>query len=109
MGDRSPERRLDRLPISNRKRNGTLIDVYDTLGIEQQTPGDPSLIFEAAWTTTGAACVNRTRYDASTPSGAPFLPSCWSSLPRCTSWSEAQADGARLANSSRVQEVTVCE
>jgi uncharacterized protein YjbI with pentapeptide repeats len=90
-------------------KNGTLIDVYDTQGIEQPTAGDSSFVFEAAWTTSGAACVNRTRYEAVSPSGSVVMPSCWSSLPTCTSWSEAQTRGATLGDSSRFQTATLCE
>jgi hypothetical protein len=90
-------------------KDGTLIDVFDTHGVEKPTAGDASLVFEAAWTTSGAACVNRTRYEAFAPSGAVELPSCWSGLPRCSSWSDAQAQGAVLGNASRIQSVSLCE
>jgi hypothetical protein len=90
-------------------KNGTLIDVFDTHGIQQPTRGDASLVFEAAWTTSGAACVNRTRYEAFSTSGAPVLPSCWDKLPKCTSWGEAEQHGAVLGDASRIQSVTFCE
>jgi hypothetical protein len=90
-------------------KNGTLIDVFDTRGVEQPTAGDPSLLFEAAWTTTGAACVARTRYDARLPSGAAVLPSCWSALPKCTSWTDAQTHGAVLGNASRLASRSICQ
>jgi uncharacterized protein YjbI with pentapeptide repeats len=89
-------------------KEGTLIDVFDTRGVQQPTAGDPSLVFEAAWTTTGAACVNRTRYDATTPSGEAVLPSCWGGLPRCASWTDATAQGALLGNASRVAPPPIC-
>jgi hypothetical protein len=44
-------------------RNGTLIDLFDRLGIQQ--PGDSppgrTLAFEAAWGPEGAVCVRRMR------------------------------------------------
>jgi hypothetical protein len=90
-------------------KNGTVIDVFDTRAIQQPTTGDASLVFEAAWTTSGAACVNRTRYEAFGPSGQLVLPSCWDRLPKCASWSEAEGRGAVLGNASRIQSVTFCE
>jgi hypothetical protein len=90
-------------------KDGTLIDVFDTRGVQQPTTGDASLAFEAAWTTSGAACVNRPRYDTFAPSGAPVLPSCWARLPKCGSWSEAESKSAILGNSSRVQSLRLCE
>lgn len=41
-------------------RTGTWIDLYDRIGV-QQSDGDPSLSFEAAWGPEGAICVARTR------------------------------------------------
>jgi hypothetical protein len=89
-------------------KDGTLIDVFDTRGVQQPTAGDASLAFEAAWITSGAACVNRPRYDVSAPSGAPVLPPCWARLPSCGSWSEAESKGATLGNASRVQSLRLC-
>jgi hypothetical protein len=40
-------------------RNGTLIDLYDDVGV--QSPDAPSLVFEAGWTPHGAVCVNHAR------------------------------------------------
>jgi hypothetical protein len=44
-------------------RNGTLVDVFDRLGIQspEPDPHDPTLQFEAAWGPNGAVCVRRTR------------------------------------------------
>jgi hypothetical protein len=44
-------------------RNGMLIDLYDTLGIQRpaQTKGRDGLRFEAAWNTQGAVCVAHAR------------------------------------------------
>jgi hypothetical protein len=44
-------------------RDGTLVDVYDRIGI-QQPSDDASLHFEAGWGTAGAVCVARTRVPA---------------------------------------------
>ena len=41
-------------------RDGTLIDIFDRLGI-QRSDRDPDLTFEAAWGPDGAICVRRTR------------------------------------------------
>jgi hypothetical protein len=41
-------------------RNGTLIDLYDRLGIQEDEPA-PGMRFEAAWSADGAACVARPR------------------------------------------------
>jgi len=89
-------------------KDGTTIDIFDARGIEQPTAGDASLVFEAAWTTAGAACVNRTRYDRVTSSGAAVLPSCWDTLPKCGTWEEAQQKGAVLGNASRIQSIATC-
>ncbi len=41
-------------------REGTPIDVYDVLGIEEKTPNS-GMVFEAAWGPEGATCINRPR------------------------------------------------
>src|SRR5262245_11189473 len=41
-------------------RDGTLVDIYDRLGIHS-SDDDPSLTFEAAWDPKGAVCVAHTR------------------------------------------------
>jgi hypothetical protein len=45
-------------------QEGTLIDMYDDLGIEQQAPLDLTspLLFEGAWTTRGAYCISKERW-----------------------------------------------
>jgi hypothetical protein len=88
-------------------KNGTLIDIFDTRGIQSPT-ADASLLFEAGWGPDGAVCVNRTRYDARTPAGQPALPSCWATLPKCSSFADAEWRGATLGNASRVQSRTFC-
>lgn len=42
-------------------QNGTLINLWDNLGIQASEPG-PELAFEAAWTPDGAFNIERTRY-----------------------------------------------
>lgn len=44
-------------------RDGTMIDVYDRIGIQEPTD-DTSFRFEAGWGRTGAVCVARTRIPA---------------------------------------------
>jgi hypothetical protein len=53
-------------------RNGTLIDMYDILGIQVRTPDDTSapehrMRFEAAWTPDGAYCVSKARWYGQDP------------------------------------------
>ena len=43
-------------------RDGTLINMYDRVGIQVSEP-TPDLTFEAAWGPDGAVCVNHTRWD----------------------------------------------
>lgn len=44
--------------------NGTLIDVYDDLGIQLKAPFELTspLVFEGAWTTRGAYCITKDRW-----------------------------------------------
>jgi ADYC domain len=42
-------------------RDGTLIDLFDGIGIQQPSTGEARLSFEAAWGPDGAVCVQRTR------------------------------------------------
>jgi hypothetical protein len=42
-------------------RDGTLIDLFDGIGIQQPSAADSRLVFEAAWGPDGAVCVHRTR------------------------------------------------
>ena len=47
-------------------KDGTLIDIYDRLGIQQPEPQDnQEMIFEAAWGVDGAVLLARTRYPES--------------------------------------------
>ncbi len=90
-------------------KNDTLIDVFDTSGIQLPTVGDPSLAFEAGWGPGGAVCASRTRYAATTLAGDAKLPSCWSSLPKCGSFDEAKAAGATIGNGSKIQSRLLCD
>jgi hypothetical protein len=42
-------------------RDGTRVDLFDRLGIQQPEPSPGELTFEAAWNAEGAACVRRPR------------------------------------------------
>jgi hypothetical protein len=44
-------------------KNGTIIDIFDDLGIEKpDSLDDPAFHFEAGWSPDGAVCVARTRW-----------------------------------------------
>ncbi len=47
-------------------KDGTSIDVYDRLGIQQRTDNS-GMVFEAAWTPKGAIYLNRTRFPETLP------------------------------------------
>jgi hypothetical protein len=49
-------------------RDGTLVDLWDALGLQQDEA--PSWPFEAEWTTAGAACVTTTRWPTLEGEGA---------------------------------------
>lgn len=87
--------------------NGTLIDLYDTLGV-QDPVHDPELSFEAAWGEDGALCVNATRWDITGEDGETVLPACFATLPRCASLAEATELGAILANESAHEPIDAC-
>ena len=42
--------------------NGTLIDLYDTLGIQARTPDVTDMFFEGTWTPDGAYCLGKVRW-----------------------------------------------
>jgi hypothetical protein len=88
-------------------KDGTAIDVADSGG-KQLFASDPGFLFEAGWNEHGAVCVSRPRYEARGPSGEPILPSCFRSLPACTSFEEAKNRGALFANLSRPQNRLLC-
>ena len=88
--------------------DGTMIDVYDDLGV--QTPvDDPQFSFEAAWGSDGAVCVNETRYVVEDGDGRAVRPACFADLPTCTSLQQATALGAVLANDSAHATIDACE
>lgn len=87
-------------------RNGTTINLYDSLGVQVSTPSQ-SLSFEAGWGPAGAVCVSAPRFRISTPTGS-VLPDCWSRLPRCASLPEAQTFGGYLANDSAHAPAAAC-
>jgi hypothetical protein len=87
--------------------DGTMIDVYDVLGV-QNPVHDPELSFEAAWGEDGAICVNETRYDITGADGETVLPGCFATLPRCASLAEATELGAVIANDSAHAPIDAC-
>jgi hypothetical protein len=88
--------------------DGTLIHVFDRLGIQPEgTGGDMS--FEAAWGPSGAVCVARTRYEIHNAKGRTLLPACFASLPKCGSLDEAAPLGAMLANRSMAMPIDACK
>jgi len=83
-------------------RDGTLIDVYDALGVQRSAP-DAALAFEAGWSPAGAVCVHHPRIPENTS-----LEKISSSCPRLAghtgascSESSARASGALVFNRSR--------
>jgi hypothetical protein len=42
--------------------DGTWIDVFDNLGIQQKTPGVKGMLSEASWSPAGAVCVTKPRW-----------------------------------------------
>ena len=48
------------------KRDGTLIDVTDHLGVHKRDPRKPGLLFEAAWTPRGAVYLEKPRFGGET-------------------------------------------
>jgi hypothetical protein len=83
-------------------RDGTLIDLWDDLGIQKSdTRGDPTFSFEAGWNPSGAVCVAHTRIPENITLDAlkatcPHL----TTMPSCTEAS-ARSGGALLFNRSR--------
>jgi len=91
-------------------KNGTLIDAYDSRGLASPMTDDSTAVFEAGWGPNGAVCVNRPRFDAhAATTHEAVMPSCWASLPSCTSWTDAQAKGSTMGNSSKIATRTFCQ
>jgi hypothetical protein len=86
--------------------DGTVIDIYDRLGVQPQPSG--GFAFEAAWGPAGALCVARARYQIDDGDGGTLLPACFATLPTCHSLDEAAALGAELANQSRPTPIAAC-
>ncbi len=85
--------------------DGTLVDVFDTLGVMQPAPG-ADLEFEAGWGPRGATCVSRPRFVELDEAGRELTIPCWSALPACDDADQAIAAGATLMNRSAPQ--TLC-
>jgi hypothetical protein len=49
-------------------RDGTMIDMYDTIGIQKSESGS-DFFFEAAWTPEGAYCVSKERWNGISADG----------------------------------------
>jgi hypothetical protein len=88
--------------------DGTLVNVYDRLGIQSPSSGD-DMKFEAAWGVDGAICVGKSRYEIHDASGHSVLPACFATLPKCTGIDDAAASGAMLANRSKVMPIDACQ
>ncbi|MBC8071058.1 MAG: hypothetical protein IAG13_22225 [Deltaproteobacteria bacterium] len=86
--------------------DGTIVDLYDRLGVQQMTP-DSRFRFEAAWGPDGAICASRTRYEI-VDDGDVVLPPCLAALPECESLDDAAAQGATLANRSEPTTIDAC-
>jgi len=76
--------------------DGTLIDVFDDLGVwpYKGNGQGQGFSFEAGWGPDGAVCVQKTRYRERED------PKCFEELPRCSSWKSALHEGAWLGNAS---------
>lgn len=85
--------------------NGTVIDVFDSLGV-QQTDASVDLEFEAGWGPNGAMCVSRSRYQEIGSDGDEITAGCWENLPVCDAPEVAFSLGAKLVNRSAEQ--TLC-
>lgn len=88
--------------------DGTHVNIYDQLGIGAPATAG-TMQFEAAWGPGGAICAARTRYEIHDDAGHTLEPSCFASLPRCTSLDDDDALGAMLANKSDVTPIAACE
>lgn len=88
--------------------DGTMIDAYDSLGIQAPIL-DPSLRFEAAWGPNGAVCVEHTRYEVTGKGGERVTPSCFASLPTCDDLEDAAKHGAVLASRTTYAPIDACE
>lgn len=85
--------------------DGTVVDVYDDLGVMQRELGS-DLDFEAGWGPDGATCMSRPRYVERDADGSEIAIPCRDALPACDSAEEAIALGATIVNDSAPQ--TMC-
>lgn len=85
--------------------DGTLVDVYDRMGVMQPEPGS-ELEFEAGWGPDGATCVSRPRYVERDADGEELEIPCWDALPVCDDADAAFALGAQIVDHSAPQ--TLC-
>jgi len=85
--------------------DGTLVDVYDRMGVMQPEPGS-TLEFEAGWGPRGATCVSRPRYVERDADGSEIAIPCWDALPVCDDADAAFALGAEIVDHSAPQ--TLC-
>lgn len=86
--------------------DGTAVDVFDSLGVQQSDPTATDLVFEAGWGPEGAVCVSRPRYEEIASDGELVTPSCWDALPTCDDVTVAYSMGAKIVN--RSAEKTLC-
>jgi hypothetical protein len=86
-------------------RDGTLIDVTDSAGVQALAGG---MAFEAGWGVDGAVCVGTTRWDVTGSAGEAVLPPCWDALPRCPSVEAAFGAGALVANGALHEPIAAC-
>ncbi len=88
-------------------RDGTSIDLYDRVGVQQRTPDLPTYEFEAGWGPQGALCVHHSRIPenlkvADLPALCPRLADAPNGAPCDEAWAEQQ--GALMMNRSVVRE-----
>jgi hypothetical protein len=88
--------------------DGTSIGVHDTLGVQARLAAG-TMVFEAAWSPSGAVCIARTRYAIHDAAGEGLVPACVVDLPRCAGLDDPAANGAVLANDSNVTPIAACE
>lgn len=84
--------------------NGTMIDIFDFIGINSPTPTDDAMDFEAGWTPKGAVCVAHARVPkvATLAAVAKDYPALPTGPGDCT-LSSAREAGALVLNRSMTQ------
>ena len=84
--------------------NGTMIDIFDFIGINSPTPTDDAMDFEAGWTPKGAVCVAHARVPkvATLAAVAKEYPALPTGPGDCT-LNSARAAGALVLNRSMTQ------